>query len=208
MSKRPGFAWPFCYDRGLVIGAFRRSRARSRVLSWGKSNIIRRNLALYCVLNRVLCQLQECFIWRLPDDIFCKARRLAAMAPALGVIGERSGAGPRPIRDRRAGLAPRAVAVRRHQISGRLQALRLRQSGCAQGRYRPPDPDRDVRQFQCRGGRRQRLDRGGRPARLRIADDVIAGRSFDRIRRAGRGGQPSRGFLFRHLSPAGPGEMA
>ena len=43
---------------------------------------------------------------------------------------------------------------------------------------------------------------------LRIADDVIAGRGFDGIRRAGRVGQPSRGFLFRHLSAAGPGEMA
>ena len=43
--------------------------------------------------------------------------------------------------------------------------------------------DRHVRQFQHRGGRRERLDRSRRRADLRIADDAVAGRGLDRIRR-------------------------
>jgi hypothetical protein len=57
--------------RVFVIGTFRRSETRDGVQSLGKSNIIRRILALYCDLSRRRNN-QEFFIWRLPDDISCK----------------------------------------------------------------------------------------------------------------------------------------
>jgi len=37
-------------DRGFVTGAFGRTKGGQGMLSWGKSNVIGRILALYCVL--------------------------------------------------------------------------------------------------------------------------------------------------------------
>ena len=155
------------------------------------------------------CQRQECCIWPLPDAISCSLAPLPQRSPPLVPWGPSR-------RSARHTRNPPASSAWRHALS--LFGDVKYPADFKRFDYVNPDAPKGGVARQIAVGTFDNFNivvagvkgqvAGAVGIHLRIPDDGLARRSLDRIRRAGRGRQPSGRFLLRDLPLAAASQMA